>query len=53
LVRKSDRITLADDDKFLVGKKYKWQYIQAIVNVQQKQLGFYLMDKLIKSVAYP
>lgn len=53
LVRKSGRITLAGNDKFLVGKKYKWQYIQAIVNIQQKQLGFYLMGKLIKSVAYP
>jgi IS30 family transposase len=53
LVRKSGRITLAGDDKFLVGKKYKWQYVQAIVNVQQKQLGFYLMGKLIKSVTYP
>jgi len=53
LVRKSGRITLAGDDKFSVGKKYKWQYVQAIVNIQQKQLGFYLMGKLIKSVAYP
>ncbi|MDP1714169.1 MAG: hypothetical protein Q8L41_05430 [Anaerolineales bacterium] len=53
LVRKSGRITLAGDDKFLVGKKYKWQYVQAGVSVQQKQLGFYLMGKLIKSVAYP
>ncbi len=53
LVRKSGRITLAGDDKFLVGKKYKWQYVQAIVNVQKKQLDFYLMGKLIKSVVYP
>jgi IS30 family transposase len=52
LVRKSGRITLAGDDKFLVGKKYKWQYVQAIVNVQKKQLGFYLMGQFIKSVAY-
>jgi IS30 family transposase len=53
LVRKSGRITLTADDKFFVGKKYKWQYVQAIVNVQKKQLGFYWMGKLIKSVAYP
>lgn len=53
LVRKSGRITLTGDDKFLVGKKYKWQYVQAIVNVQKKQLAFYLMGKWIKSVAYP
>jgi len=53
LVRKSGRITLTADDKFLVGKKYKWRYVQAIVNVQKKQLDFYSMGKLIKSVAYP
>jgi putative transposase len=53
LVRKSGRITLAGDDKFLVGKRYKWQYVQAIVNVQKNRLGFYLMGKLIKSVTYP
>ena len=52
LVRKSGRVTLNADDKFFVGKKYKWQYVQAIVNVQKKQLDFYLMGKLIKSVAY-
>lgn len=53
LVRKSGRITLTADDKFFVGKKYKWQYVQAVVNVQKKQLTFYLRGKRIKSVAYP
>jgi IS30 family transposase len=53
LVRKSGRITLTADDKFLVGKKNKWQYVQAIVNVQKKQLDFYGMGKLLKSTAYP
>lgn len=53
LVRKSGRLTLTADDKFFVGKKYKWQYIQAVVNVQKQQLNFYLMGKAIKSVAYP
>lgn len=53
LVRKSGRITLTGDDKFLVGKKYKWQYVQAIVNVHNKQLDFYLMGNWIKSLAYP
>ena len=53
LVRKSGRITLAGNDKFSVGKKYKWQYVQAVVNVQKKQLNFYLMGKWIKSIAYP
>lgn len=52
LVRKSGRITLAADDKFFVGKKYKWQYVQAIVNVQKKNLSFYRMGKLIKSANY-
>lgn len=52
LVRKSGRITLTADDKFFVGKKYKWQYVQAIVNIQKQQLNFYLMGRLIKSVAY-
>jgi transposase len=53
LVRKSGRITLTANDKFLVGKRYKWQYVQAMVNVQQKRLTFYSMGKHIKSVAYP
>jgi putative transposase len=53
LVRKSGRITLTGDDKFRVGKKHKWQYVRAIVNVHKKRLDFYLMDKWIKSVAYP
>lgn len=53
LVRKSGRITLTGDDKFPVGKRYKWQYVEAIVNVHKKQLDFYLMGNWIKSVAYP
>ena len=53
LVRKSGRITLNADDKFFVGRKYKRQYVQAVVNVQKKQLDFYAMGKWIKSVAYP
>ena len=51
-VRKSGRITLTADDKFPIGKKYKWQYVQAIVTAQKKQLDFYSMDKWIKSVPY-
>ena len=53
LIRKSGRVTLNADDKFFVGKKYKWQYVQAVVNVQKNQLSYYLMGKLIKSVVYP
>ncbi len=52
LVRKSDRITLTANDKFFIGKKYKWQYVLAIVDVYQKQLNIYLNNKLIKSFAY-
>lgn len=53
LVRKSGRITLTANDKFLVGKRYKWQYVQAIVDIQKKQLDFFSIGKRIKSVAYP
>jgi IS30 family transposase len=52
LVRKSGRITLTANDKFLIGKKYKWQYVLAVVNVHQKQLNIYFNNKLIKSFAY-
>lgn len=52
LVRKSGRITLVAKDKFFIGKKYKWQYVLATVNVHQKQLNIYLHKKLIKSFAY-
>lgn len=52
LVRKSGRITLTANDKFLIGKKYKWQYVLAVVNVRQKQLNIYFNNKLIKSFAY-
>ena len=52
LVRKSGRITLTAKDKFFIGKKYKWQYVLATVDVHQKQLNIYLNNKLIKSLAY-
>jgi IS30 family transposase len=52
LVRKSGKITLTAKDKFFIGKKYKWQYVLAVVNVQQKRLNIYLNNKLIKSFAY-
>ena len=52
LVRKSGRITLAANDKFFIGKKYKWQYVLAVVIVHQKRLNIYLNNKLIKSFAY-
>jgi transposase InsO family protein len=52
LVRKSGRITLAANDKFLIGKKYKWQYVLACVDVRTKTLKVYLKNKLIKSFDY-
>jgi putative transposase len=53
LVRKSGRITLTANDKFLIGKRYKWQYGLARVNVRTQKLNIYLQNKLIKSFAYP
>jgi putative transposase len=52
LVRKSGRITLTANDKFLIGKKYKWQYVLARVDVRTKRLNIYLNDKLIKAFTY-
>jgi hypothetical protein len=52
LVRKSGRITVTANDKFLIGKRYKWQYVLARVDVQSKKLNIFLKDKLIKSFAY-
>lgn len=52
LVRKSGRITLSANDKFLVGKKYKWQYVLAQVDVRTHRLNIYWQKKLIKSFDY-
>lgn len=52
LVRKSGRITLTADDKFLIGKKYKWHYVFACVDAQTKKLKVYSRDRLIKSFDY-
>ena len=52
LVRKSGRITLTANDKFLIGKRYKWQYVLARVDIRTKKLNIYLQNKLIKSFAY-
>src|SRR6266511_5647594 len=38
VVRKSGRITLTAKDKFLIGKKYKWQSVMANVDVAKKRL---------------
>jgi transposase InsO family protein len=52
LVRKSGRITLTANDKFLVGKKYKWQYVLACVDARTKNLKVYSKNKLIRSFDY-
>lgn len=52
LVRKSGRITLTANDTFSIGKKYKWQYVLARIDVRNKKLNIYLQGKLIKSFAY-
>ena len=51
-VRKSGRITLTAHDKFLIGKKYKWQYVMAVVDVAKKRLNVSSEDKHIRSFGY-
>jgi hypothetical protein len=51
-VRKSGRITLTATDKFLIGKKYKGQYVQAVVDVAKKRLNVIWQGRHIKSFDY-
>ena len=51
-VRKSGRFTLTAKDKFLVGKKYKWQYVLANVDVAKKKLHVSCQGKPIRSFDY-
>jgi len=51
-VRKSGRITLTAQDKFLIGKKYKWQYVMANVDVAKKRLRVICQGKHIRSFDY-
>jgi putative transposase len=51
-VRKSGRITLTAQDKFLIGKKYKWQYVLANVDVTKKRLHVIWQGKPIRSFDY-
>jgi IS30 family transposase len=51
-VRKSGRITLTAKDKFLIGKKYKWQYVMANVDVAKKKLRVICQGKHIRSFDY-
>lgn len=52
LVRKSGRITLTANDKFFIGKKYKWHYVLANVDVAKKRLNVIWQGKPIKSLDY-
>lgn len=51
-VRKSGRFTLTAKDKFFLGKKYKWQYVLANVDVAKKRLYVIWQGKHIKSFDY-
>ena len=51
-VRKSGRITVTAKDKFRIGKKYKWQYVMAVVDVVKQKLHVLWRGKHIKSFDY-
>jgi hypothetical protein len=51
-VRKSGRITLTANDKFLIGKKYKWQYVMVKVDLAKKKLNVICQGKHIRSFDY-
>lgn len=51
-VRKSGRITLTAKDKFFLGKKYKWQYVTANVDVAKQKLDVIWQGKHIRSFDY-
>src|SRR5512141_2594575 len=51
-VRKSGRITVTANDKFLIGEKYKWQYVMAVVDVTKRKLNILWLGKHLKSFDY-
>ena len=51
-VRKSGRITLTANDKFLIGKRYKWHYVMAVVDVAKRRLNVIWQGKHIRSFDY-
>jgi hypothetical protein len=51
-VRRSSRINVTAKDKFLIGKKYQWQYVLAVVDVAKKKLHVLWKRKHIKSFDY-
>lgn len=52
LVRKSGRITVSANDKFMIGEKYKSQYVMAVVNVAKKRLHVIWQGRHLKSFDY-
>jgi IS30 family transposase len=51
-VRKSGRITLSANDKFMIGNKYRWQYVMAVLEVAKKKLSIFWQGRPIKSFNY-
>jgi len=51
-VRKSGKFTLTAKDKFFLGKRYKWHYVLAIVDVAKKILEVICQGKHIRSFDY-
>ena len=51
-VRKSGRFTLTAKDKFFLGKKYKWHYVLANVDVAKHKLHVIWKGKHIRSFDY-
>lgn len=51
-VRKSGRITLTANHNFLIGKKYKWHYVLAVVEVARQKLHVIWHGKHIRSFDY-
>lgn len=51
-VRKSGRFTLTAKDKFLLGKRYKWHYVLAVVDVAKKRLDVICQGKHIRFFDY-
>jgi putative transposase len=51
-VRKSGKFTLTAKDKFFLGKRYKWHYVLAIVDVAKKTLEVICQGKHIRSFDY-
>ncbi len=51
-VRKSGNFTLTAKDKFRLGKRFKWHYVLAVVDVAEKRLDIICQGKLIRSFDY-